>query len=180
MTTLVRRYAATFGDALITETATTGSVFGAKLAIVEALALTIIFLLFLVMVMSIIVVVLFLLLFPVAITFVGAALFVLAAPFTGEPASLDELVVFGREAEISPRQRHQCCSRARHLSQCRAAVLQTSQQTRPVVKPAFVHALPLPSSLLNEEPALSNALQSVFSSESPTARAAASRMEYGT
>ena len=136
---------------MITEAATTGGIFRAKLAIVEALALTVVLLL-LVMVMVppgvVVVVVLVLFLVFVAIALVGAALLILAATLAGEPAPFDKDVVFGGEAQIGPCQRQQGRCRAGQISQRRATVLKAAEQARPIVKPAFVHALPLASPLL--------------------------------
>jgi hypothetical protein len=148
LTTVVRGHAAALEGVLIAEAAAAGGIFATRLAVVEALALTGILVAAVMAPPVRVVVVALVLLPPAAIAFVGATLFVPAAAFAREPASFDEHVVIGGEAEISPRQRHQGGCDGSQLLERRAAMPRVPKQTRPVVEPAFVHALPSAPSLV--------------------------------
>ena len=72
-----------------------------------------------------------------------AALGVLAATFSRKAAPFDENVVFLRQAQIRPSERHQCYSGSRHFLQSRTPALKFSEHPRPVVEPAVIHGVPL-------------------------------------
>src|SRR5262249_17500962 len=121
----------------------------AGLAVVEALALTGIFLAMVVTVAVSAVFVPLVLLPPVATALVGTTLLVPAAALARQSAPLDQHVVLGGEAQVGPCQRNQRNTGPNHFAQRGAAVHEGSQRSRPVVKAAIVHLWPLTPSLLS-------------------------------
>jgi hypothetical protein len=125
-----------------------GGVLVARLAIAKALtcavALAVLAPAVIVSTAAVIAILLFLALLAVA--FVGATVVVPLASLPSEAAALDQDIILGGEAEISPRQRNKRRAGGGHVPDRGTAIAEPPQHACQVVEPAIVHAALQPHS----------------------------------